>query len=83
MAWRESDLRVEKVEVLHGLLPASCRAHVRLVTQRTHRVLDALLFDDGREVGLEAAFAERTRAVRHGDHLRKALSFRIYGDGGF
>lgn len=79
MAWRGSDLRVEQVEVLHGLLPASCCSQVRLVTQRTHRVVHAFLFDDGREVGLEAAFAERAQAVGHGDHLRTAHAFRING----
>lgn len=80
LEWRVSDLRVEQVEVLHGLLPASCCTHVWLVTQRTHHVINALLFDDRGEVGLEAAFAERTRAVGHGDHLSTAFSFRIYHD---
>lgn len=76
--WYESDLRVEQVEVIHGLLLVPRRAHVWLVTQRTHGVVDALLFDDGREVGLEAAFAERTRAVGHGDHLRTTLAFSVH-----
>lgn len=75
MTWYESDLRVEQAKVLHGLLPVSCCTHVRLVTQRTHGVVDALLFDDRREVGFEAAFAERTQAVGHGDHLRMARGF--------
>lgn len=78
MTWHGSDLRVEQAEILHGLLPASHCAYVRLITQGTHSVVDALLFDDGREVGLEAAFAERTRAVSHGDHLRMAHAFRIH-----
>lgn len=64
-----SDLCVQQVEVLHGLLGAFLPSDLWLPALRTDELLDALLLDGRREETLEAALAQEAGAVRHGDNL--------------
>lgn len=64
-----TDLSVQQVEVLHGLLHPPLTAHLRSATLRTDQLIDASLFNGRREKRLETRMTQETGAVSHRDDL--------------
>lgn len=66
-----SDLCVQQVEVVHGLLHASLTSDLWPSTLRTHQLINAPLQYGQHEERFKTTHTQETRAVSHQDDLRK------------
>lgn len=74
---RSAHLRVQQVEVVHGLLHLSWGSDLWFATLRTNQLIDTLLFNCRREKGLKTGLTQEAGAMSHGDDLQKVQTERM------